>query len=517
MGFLSFKFILFIALTFFMFFVVPKKFQWLVLLLFSFLYYYLNSHLLIAVIIYVSLYTFVFGLLIDKLNQKIKECSDKQEKERLTRQKTLAQNIGIFGVLANLIVIKYGDFIIENINSLINGHISFFDFVLPLGISFYTLQAISYLLDVSKKKCEADRNIFHFMLYMSYFPQIIQGPIPRYSKLAHQLYEEHDYDYIRVCHGLQLMFYGIAKKVIIADALAKPVGYIFDNSAELKGLSLLFGALLYSIQIYADFSGGVDAIKGISEVFGIYLDDNFRGPYFSRSIEEFWRRWHISLGSFMKDYVFYPLSLNKKLNNTGKKLRKIFGNYFGKRFAPCVAMFVVYLLVGIWHGASWKYMAYGIWNGVFIMSGILLEKYYEQLHAKLHIAKESKSWIIFSIIRTFFICSIGRIFSRSSDLPSAFTMLGNLFGHPIYLSDFSSAFFSDLGLNGRIWLMLGIMMFIVFMIDYFKEKGIDIRMWIDSKNTAVRWMIYYILIMSILVFGLYGGAYDGSSFIYGRF
>lgn len=517
MGFLSFKFILFIGLTFFMFFVVPKKYQWLVLLLFSFLYYYLNSHSLIIVVIYVSLFTFLIGLVLDKFNQKIKECNDKQEKEKLNKKKKLVLGVGVIGVLANLIVIKYGDFIIENINNLINGHFSFFGFVLPLGISFYTLQAISYLVDVSKKKCEADKNVLHFMLYMSYFPQIIQGPIPRYSKLSHQLFEEHDYDYKRVCHGLQLMFFGIAKKVIIADRIAAPVNYIFSNYSEFHGIFILFGAICYSVQIYADFSGGIDAIKGISEVFGIYLDDNFTQPYFSKSIEEFWRRWHISLGSFMKDYVFYPLSLSKTFNRIGKKARKVFGDKVGKKIAPCLATFIVYLLVGIWHGANWKYVAYGVWNGVIISCGIMFDDKYKKINEILKIDSESEWFNVFRMIRTFIICSIGRIFSRADNLSSALKMLRSMFDRFFDISYLNKDVFDALGLNVKNWILLLVMFIIVMFIDLLKEKGINIRENISEKNIFIRWMLYYMLIMSILIFGLYGGGYDGSFFIYGRF
>ena len=517
MSFLSFKFILFIAAVFFTYFVVPKKFQWVVLLVFSYLYYFMNSHMLVGVLLYVSVFTFLMGKVIGSYTHRIKECADKQEKNKLSRTRKIILNSGIAAVLGNLVVIKYSDFFISNINSLFNGNFDLFNFVLPIGISFYTLQAISYLIDVSKGKIEADDNVLHFMLYMSYFPQIIQGPIPRYSKLAKQLYEKHDYDYDRITKGLQLMFWGIAKKVVIADRIAAPVRYIFDNYTDLHGIFILFGAICYSIQIYADFSGGIDAIKGISEVFGIYLDDNFRQPYFSKSIEEFWRRWHITLGSWMKDYVFYPLSLSKGFNAIGKKVKKIFGDYAGKRTAPCLAMFVVYLLVGIWHGASWKYVAYGVWNGLFIMCGIMFDQSYKNILTKLKIDGDSKAWNIFRMIRTFLICSIGRIFSRAADLPSAIGMYRSMFDRFFDVSYLNTEIFEALGLNVKNWILLLIMVLIVLYFDYLKEKGMDIRKQIGSKNIVIRWMLYYILIISILVFGLYGGNYDASSFIYGRF
>ena len=514
MGFLSFKFILFLSVTFFMYFVVPKRFQWIVLLLFSYAYYYLNSHKLVLLLIVESIFVYLAGLVIDRFNNQIKEGII--DKKKLVLRKKVFLVLSIIVVLSLLVVFKYLDFVITNINYVINGNISLFNFILPLGISFYTLQAISYLVDVSKCKFEAEKNVLHFMLYMSYFPQIIQGPIPRYNRLAPQLFVQHDYDYDRVCRGLQLMFWGIAKKVIIADRLATPVSYIFENYSSFKGFMILFGAICYSIQIYADFSGGIDAIKGISEVFGIYLDDNFHQPYFSKSIEEFWRRWHISLGSWMKDYVFYPLSLSKSFNLISKKARKVFGA-IGKRIGPCIAMFIVYLLVGLWHGPNWKYVAYGIWNGLFIMSGILFENQYKNLLSLLHINSDSKLFNIFRMIRTFLICSIGRLFSRADTLIGALAMFKLMFTKFFDVSYLNRELLASLGLDLPNWILVFVVFILILYIDYLKEKKIDIRQEIASKNIIIRWVIYYILIMSILVFGLYGGAYDGSSFIYGRF
>ena len=514
MGFLSFKFILFLSVTFFMYFVVPKRFQWIVLLLFSYAYYYLNSHKLVLLLIAESIFVYFAGLVIDRFNNQIKEGIIDKKKLVLRRKVFLV--LSIIVVLSLLVIFKYLDFVITNINYVINGNISLFNFILPLGISFYTLQAISYLVDVSKGKFEAEKNVLHFMLYMSYFPQIIQGPIPRYNRLAPQLFVQHDYDYDRVFRVLQLMFWGIAKKVIIADRLATPVSYIFENYSSFKGFMILFGAICYSIQIYADFSGGIDAIKGISEVFGIYLDDNFHQPYFSKSIEEFWRRWHISLGSWMKDYVFYPLSLSKSFNLISKKARKLFGD-IGKRIGPCIAMFIVYLLVGLWHGPNWKYVAYGIWNGLFIMSGILFENQYKNLLSLLHINSDSKLFNIFRMIRTFLICSIGRLFSRADTLIGALAMFKLMFTKFFDVSYLNRELLASLGLDLPNWILVFVGFILILYIDYLKEKKIDIRKEIASKNIIIRWVIYYILIMSILVFGLYGGAYDGSSFIYGRF
>lgn len=501
LSFVSFKFVLFLTLSFFFYYLCPIKYRNYSLLLFSYLYYYLNSHLLVLVLFFVSLFTYLIGELLTKY----------------PKNKKILLPIGIIGILSILIYFKYYNFIIDNINVIFNSSFAWKNLLLPLGISFYSLQAIAYLIDIAKNKCQSDHNILHFFLFMSYFPQIIQGPIPRYKKLSKELSAQHPFDYYQICQGLQLMLYGIAKKVIIADRLAKPVAYIFDNGDQFKGLFILFGAILYSFQIYTDFSGGIDAIRGISQVFGITLDDNFNQPYFSKSIEEFWRRWHISLGNWMKDYIFYPISLSKHLNKLTKKMRNLFNDYIGKRIVPCLAMFVVYLLVGLWHGADWKYAIYGIYNGLFIMCGILLAKVYKSLLERFKIKTNSKSWQLFQMIRTFMIVSIGRIFSRADNLSLSFIMLKSLFKNIFDLSDFNKTVFINLGLNMPEWILMIIMLLIVWYFDYLNYSGVKIRESIARKNIFIRWMLYYSLIIAILVFGLYGPGYDGSSFIYGQF
>ena len=503
MSFVSFKFIVFISTTFVLYFIFPKKYQWFVLLLFSYIYYYLNSKSLILVLIFSSIFTYIMGKLIYK--------------EENNRKKKILEISSIVIILSSLILTKYINFIIENINSIFSRNIENLNLLLPLGISYYTLQAISYIVDIYKGKTDPEENILHFMLYMAYFPQIIQGPIARYNKLAKQFFEEHNFDFIRIMHGLQLMAYGIAKKIILADRLAVPVSYIFNNYKDFNGLFIIFGAACYGFQIYADFSGGIDTIRGISEIFGIDLEINFRQPFFSKSIEEFWRRWHITLGAWMRDYIFYPLTLSKKFNNFGKKVKRILGDFIGKRTAAFISMFIVYLLVGLWHGPEWKYVAYGIWNGIFIMNSLLLENVYKKAKNSMKINDNNKFWKILQIFRTFIIVSIGRIISRSNSLTDAIKMIKLIFYKTFDFSLFNIKTLVLLGLDKANWLLCLVAIIIILFIDYLKEKGIDIRKNIDNKNIVIRWCLYYLLIIAILVFGKYGPGYDAANFIYGNF
>ena len=530
MSMISFSFFFFIVQLFLFYFLVPVKFRWFVLLVFSYLFFWINSKWLLLVHAATTLITFGFAQWIASTNRKGKDwlqssdaLSREEKKAYKSALKKKTKHILILGIVLNLaalLFLKYYNFFAETVNPLLR-HLGVtipgLSLLLPIGISYYTLQAIAYMTDVYRGKIEPAGNVLHFMLFMSYFPQLIQGPIPRYEQLAGQLLEGHRFDYHRFTYGLQLILWGLIKKMIIADRLALPVNEIFDNFSSYSGLPVLFGAMLFTLQVYTDFSGGIDVVRGISQSLGIDLEVNFRQPFFSRSIEEFWRRWHITLGAWMRDYVFYPLSLSKTFGNLSKKARKAFGNSFGKKLPAFLAMFIVYFLVGFWHGSSWKYVAYGVWNGVFIMSGIMLGDWYNKARTLCGIEESSISWRVFQMIRTFLISSVGRIFSRAGRLKTAWAMILSIFHNT---RDFSFVFDGSLlkyGLDTANWILLFIAILLLFMVDYIHERDISIRDVIAEQHLIFRWVIYLSAICAVLIFGIYGPGYVTSDFIYGQF
>ncbi len=306
------------------------------------------------------------------------------------------------------------------------------------------------------------------------------------------------------------------KKLILADRLGILVDQIFDNHTQYQGFILLIGAMGYGLQVYADFSAGMDIARGVSQILGIELELNFKQPYFAKSIEEFWRRWHITLGAWMRDYIFYPLSLSKAFGNMGKRVRKIFGNYIGKKLPSFLAMFIVYLLVGFWHGSSWKYVAYGIWNGVIITSGILLAPVYAKGISAFRIDADSYSWRLFQMVRTFFLCSVGRFFSRADSCMAAFSMIKNSFTkwNPWVLFDDTLL---TLGLDWKDMTVLIAMILVLLFVDIAHERGVRIRESIASQGFVFRWIVYWIAFFTVIIFGMYGPSYDSSSFIYQQF
>lgn len=525
MTIVSFPFFLFVAVTVLIYFIAPKRFQWFVLLAASYFFFWINSKWLVLVLFATTLVTFLIGQAIYRIKNRTipDDISREERKKRTTAAKKQAKGVlllGVFLVLGTLVFLKYYNFLAGNANSLlkyVGAKAPKLQLLLPLGISFYTLQAMAYMIDVYRGKLKPDRNLGKFMLFMSFFPQIVQGPIPRHHQLAEQLYSGHHFDYRRVSFGVQLMLWGIFKKLVIADRLAIPVRALFDGETQYSGMLVFFGTILYGLQIYADFSGGMDIARGIAQLFGIEIELNFRQPYFSRSIEEFWRRWHITLGGWMRDYVFYPLSLSKAFSTLSKRVRKLFGASLGKKIPPLLSMFIVYLLVGIWHGSSWKYVAYGLWNGVFIMAGILWGDLYGKAREKCRISDDSISWKLFQMLRTFLLCSFGRFFSRAGSLRAAIQMMRSVFVQIYDLSFLTNGSFLNLGLNIANWFLLLFAVVLLLFVDYLHERDVHIRDVIAQQPLVFRWCIYYAAFFVILVFGIYGPGYEAQSFIYEQF
>ena len=532
MALVSLPYLIFVSATVLLYFLAPKKVQWVVLLIASYVYFWLNSKRLVLVLFASTLATFLAGLRIESINRKGKQTlkestglsreEKKALKEATKKRSKVILTVGVVFDLSILLFLKYFNFFASNVKTVVSLtgkeiEVPVLHLLLPLGISYYTLQAIAYLFDIYRNKCSADHHLPRFMLFMSYFPQIIQGPIPRYRQLANQLYEGHSFDYKRFCFGAQLMLWGWMKKLIIADRIAIAANEIFDNSAEYSGALAFFGAVCYGFQVYTDFSGGVDIVRGVSQMLGIELEQNFRQPYFAKSIEEFWRRWHITLGAWMRDYVFYPLSLSPTFGNLSKKSRKLLGNSVGKKLPSFLAMYIVYFLVGFWHGSSWKYFVFGFWNGNFIVISILLSDVYEKLHQKLHIDPESFSWRLFQMLRTFVICSFGRFFSRAARLQVAWSMFRSVFHHWWDISFLVDGSLLDLGLDTANWVLLLIAIGVVFLVDYIHERDVHIREAIAGQGIVFRWIVYIAAVLCVLIFGIYGPMYEASSFIYGQF
>lgn len=508
MSLISMEFLLFVLAAAVGYYLIPKKYQWLWLLVFSYIYYASSGVRLLVFLVYTTGTTYVAGRFLEKAEQK--ELPKKEAKAAKRRILTIGLLLN-FGMLA---VLKYTNFAVANVNAIFHTSFSFQKWMLPLGISFYTFQSMGYLLDVYWGKCKAEKNPLRFALFVSFFPQILQGPIGRFDRLAVQLYQEHRFDLQRIQYALQLILWGFFKKLVLADRAAVVVNQVFLNDTQYSGVLNLVAVLMYSVQLYMDFSGGMDVVMGVASLFGIELDPNFKRPYFAVSITDFWHRWHITLGTWMKDYVFYPVSLSKWMGRIGKWSKKVFGKKTGRVIPICIANLIVFLLVGVWHGAAWKFIAYGLYHGLIISVSSLLAPLYRKGLEVFSINQKSGGWKVVQILRTFFLINISWYFDMAVSLSAAFAMMKTT------VTEFSLSAFKDgslltLGLDQLDYLILLVGCLVVFFISFLQERGVKIRESLAAKPLLLRWAVYGMLLFGIPMFGYVMTTTGG--FIYAQF
>lgn len=531
MLFNSLAFIFFLCIVVFSYFMFPTKKRWIVLLLASIVFYAIAGIKFIPYILVTSIVSFTAAYMIMKkyewLDEKLKEENNRENiKELKETCKKECRRIVIISLVITIGILCYTKFtsmFVDSLQKLMN-HFGIqtlskdrVSIIVPLGISYYTFSTVGYVLDVYWKRYKAEKNFAKYFLYVIYFPHILQGPIARYNRLSVQLYEEHKFDYQRVCYGVQLMLWGYFKKLVIADRLVIFVNSVYGNWQEEKGFILLIATILYSLYFYADFSGCVDMARGMSQIFGISLDDNFKQPYFSQSVAEFWRRWHITLGTWFKDYLYMPVSVSGTVKKVSKGIKKKYGNQAGKNAIMIMSLSVVWLATGIWHGTGWTYVIWGIWHGSLIIGSSLLENTFLVWKNKLVIDENTVSWKLFRIVRTFTLTAIiPRILTRAGSVTAAIGVFKNIFSEFNIWVFFDKSLYSY-GLNQQNFWLAIFAVIVLFAVDYMKEKGIEIRESIAKRNIIIRWLIYYVAIFSIIVFGIYGSGYDASSFIYMQF
>lgn len=445
MSITTFSFFLFICAVLLVYFLVPKKLQWVVLLAASCIFYvsYGAQYILYVLFTATSVYfaTRFMQKIADGQTAYLKGEGKALDKDAKNAYK--AKNKGrrkaamLCALLSNVLILcvfKYTHFALEQINGVIHllGGGGFQDnlrLIAPLGISFYTFQMIGYLLDVYWGNVEAEKNYFKTLLFCSFFPQMTQGPISEFGALGEQLFAEHEFSYRNYSWGMQRMCWGFFKKMVVADALAPLVTDVFANYSQYTGVTTLIGAFMYSVQIYADFSGYMDIMCGLCEVMGIHLTENFDRPYFSKSVAEYWRRWHMSLGTWFKRFIYYPIGISKWSRKLGKVSREKLGRKFGDMLPASIALVVVWLATGLWHGASWAYIVWGLVNGLFIILNLWLEPFYEACRKKLHVSDSNRLWRAFRVIRTFILITFIKVLPEVGTLGQGLGLWGRIFSN----------------------------------------------------------------------------------------
>ncbi len=494
------------------YYIFPKRIRWTVLLFFSFLFYLL-----------ISTYLFVFFLATAAsvyfgarfaVRAVPQDADDAAKKKTARRNKRVIVLVILFN-LAILGVLKYYNFFGGMFNSLISlagadWRLPVLWLALPLGISFYTLTAIGYMVDIHRGKYAAEQNFGKLCLFLGFFPQILEGPICRYDQTAAQLSEGHDADYRGMMFGVQRIVWGLFKKMIVADRLYLLVHTIAESPSSYSGIASVLFMVCYTVQLYADFSGFVDIALGSGELFGIRLPENFRQPFFAKSAQEFWQRWHITLGLWLKEYVFYSVALSPRVTGPAGRLKKKFRNHFTKMLPTVVALFAVWVCNGLWHGPEWKYVVYGMYYFVIIAGAMLAEPLFKKLYARCGIGENNLGLRIFRHVRTLLIIVVGETVFGANDLAGAVTILTSVF-RPYGGSVFG------LGLDYKEWIIVLFGMAAMLAVGIVKERGIDIRGKVAQAVLPVRWASYLAVAVCLVLFGAYGDLYSVVPFIYGNF
>ena len=481
MSILSVYFLAFLLFTVILYYIVPNKIKPLILLSGN-IYFYLQFGLQHFIFLFFSILTFFAGALLVEKTQK-------QFHRKLILGAVLFINIGF------LFHVKFTPYLFNIAHRFLN-----FDstgilktVIVPVGIAFYTLQLSGYLIDVYRNKYTAEKNFLKFAAFSTFFPLMLQGPISRYDQLATQVYNQSKRKdiYKNFTYGAQLMLWGFFKKLVIADRAAILVNEVFTNYPSYSGITIVIAILFYTIQIYTDFSGCVDICKGAAQLFGIDIIQNFKQPYFSTSIQDFWRRWHIALSSWFRDYLYIPLGGNRK-----------------GTFRKYINLLIVFFVSGLWHSVGFHYIVWGLMQGIFQIIGAITLPLKKKLCTSLKINRFSGLFWLIQWSITFILINLSWLMFRADGLMAAINM---------FKSIFVSSPPSLINLAYIDYLILGFSLIILFAVSYYHEKGYCLRDELSKMLLPIRWVILLLLFTVIVLLGIYGPGYSASAFIYMSF
>lgn len=501
MLFNSVHFLFFFPAVVFIYFLLPLKIRWIWLLVASYYFYMAWNALYVLLLTVTIALTWGSGQLI--------QWSNKQEnRKKKNFQRKLWVGLSFASNLLILFFFKYFDFLINGLNQVLvavglKALSPSLDVLLPVGISFYTFRALSYTMDVYRGKIAPEKNVFKYALFISFFPQLMAGPIERAKDLLPQFFQRHSFAYDRVKSGLLLMVWGLIQKIVIADRLAILVNQVFDHFGDYGGVQIAIAVLFLAVQLYCDFCAYTDISRGASQVLGFRQTENFRQPYFATSMQDFWKRWHITLGSWFRDYVFLPMS--------GHLMKK----KWSFRSIYVTASLVVWFLTGLWHGANLTFIVWGLLHGLFQITGFLTAPARTKLYTKLRIRTEVFSFRLMQTLFTFSLTCFAWIFFRASSVTDALMLIKRM----VVLFN-PKALFNDslysLGLDRLEFYIAIASIVVLFLIDYMRGKY-NVTEWLSSQNMIFRWGAYFVMVLSIVLFGIYGIDYTKTPFVYFQF
>ena len=506
MSIISLGFFILTAVSALVYWIVPKKARWVVLLAASWVFIWFSNKSIpaCAVMLCMLLIAYLAGLVFSKIAEN-----------GVIRRTVMLVSVVIEAGL--LVLLKDLGFFIHIFDGA-GETPGFISYLAPVGISYFALSLISYILDTYWQVQESEKNPLKVMLFGSYFPLLTSGPIVRYHETGAQLFEEKTFDYRNFCFGLQRMLWGFFKKLVIADRVAALVNTVYADPAAYPGFYVWTAIAAFVLQLYCDFSGCLDILFGISQLFGVKLPENFDLPFISRNLSEFWRRWHITLGLWLKDYILYPVLKSSLFQSFGKLCRSKFGKKYGKKIPTICGLLISWFLIGFWHGGGWNYIVgVGLWMWFVISLGEFLEPLLKWLTKTLRIKTDTFSWHLFQSVRTFLIYMAGIALFRAESLRSGLELFGAGLGtfNPRIFADGSLL---ELGLSGKdITVVLLSLLVIIAAVAIRITAKVPVREWMARQNIVFRWLIWFALIIAVIVFGQYGPGYNAADFIYGGF
>ncbi len=518
MSITSFSFLLLVFLGIIIYYIIPTKLQWMELLILSLIFYYYAA----------TPYTIIYLVIVTLIAYVVTNSMEKIRKgSNITKVPYRITIISIVTILIIWFVIKgrgfwypIAAFILYRVNPSDITKLDGIQLVSALGMGYFTLQILGYIIDCYWENVVPQKNPLKLFLFVIYFPQLTTGPISRYSQLE-SLWEGHRFEYNNICMGVQRILWGFFKKIVIAERIDVIISAIVDNPSEYYGFYSLIVVLLYPLQMYTDFSGCMDIVLGVSELFGIKLAENFNNPFFARSSQEFWQRWHITLGIWAKDYVLYPLLKSDRMVKFGKTVKRKFGRVKGGFIKNCVGMFCLWMVMGIWHGGFRYIVGVSLWYWMILMLGNLLEPVFSRATKIFEIKTESFSWHLFQSIRTYLIYAVGATFflcgvfqgvSLLKDCMKVF--LVDNYANPWI---FFNGSILDTGLSYRDLNIIFIGVMLIIVVGVLREKYGFARLWIKEQSFVFRWFIWFALFTVVLVYGKYGPGYSAAEFIYQGF
>ncbi len=492
MLFNSFEFLLFFPIVTLIYFLLPYKFRWFHLLAASCVFYMAFIPIYIVILFATIVIDYIAGILIE-------DAAGTRKKMLLSM--SIVANVGV------LAVFKYYNFLVGNINDLVHLNSAAFSLpllsiVLPIGLSFHTFQAMSYTIEVYRGNQKAERHFGIYSLYVMFYPQLVAGPIERPQNMLHQFHEKFDFNYEDCKEGLKLMLWGLFKKIVIADRLALVVNSVYKHPENYSGPSILIAVIFFSFQIYCDFSGYSDIAIGSARVMGFKLMLNFNNPYSAKSISEFWTRWHISLSTWFKDYLYIPLGGNRVSK------AKVYRN-----------LAIVFVVSGLWHGANWTFVIWGAIHAVFLIFGLLTKEWRVNILSMIGINEQSKFNHVISVITTFALATFAWIFFRADTFQDAVYVISHLNSNMSKLTTIAGlkSVVVEIGSNDLMYglfnLFIGSFIILLLTLVQNRMQNHSISSIVANKPLAIRWGFYMLLIFAILLIGVY----EEQEFIYFQF